>query len=77
MSKTALMGSIAAALLASGCAVSGPSLLPGLLIMLDDPEEQQEAEQDCGADCTQAKTTESSDQSDDDSSESSSSEPPK
>jgi hypothetical protein len=51
--KIAWLGSITAALLASGCAVSGPSLLPGFWIMLDSPEESSE---ECAGDCPQANT---------------------
>lgn len=57
MSKTTLLGSLAAALLTSGCAVSGPSLMPGFWVMLAEDEEQQQQEQCDTADCTQAKTT--------------------
>lgn len=56
MSKTTLLGSLAAALLTSGCAVSGPSLMPGFWVMLAEDEEQQQEQCDT-ADCTQAKTT--------------------
>lgn len=49
MSKTAWVGSLAAALLASGCAVSGPSLLPGFWVFLDAPEDSE-----CVGDCPEA-----------------------
>ena len=47
MSKTAMIGSLAVALLASGCAVSGPSLFPGFFVFLDAPEEDSECAGDC------------------------------
>ncbi|MBN9167907.1 MAG: hypothetical protein BGO98_37430 [Myxococcales bacterium 68-20] len=49
MSKTAWVGSLAAALLASGCAVSGPSLFPGFWVFLDAPEDSE-----CAGDCPEA-----------------------
>jgi hypothetical protein len=55
MLKIAWMGSLAVVLLTSGCAVSGPSLFPGFWLLLDSPEE--ESEQECEVDCSQAKTT--------------------
>ncbi len=60
MSKTALLGSLAAALLVSGCAMSGPSLLPGFWVMLDSPDDDQQ-DQAAAGDDTEAKTTKSDD----------------
>ena len=63
MSKIALMGSLATALLVSGCVASGPSLMPGWWVMLDSPEEEQQ--QECTKDCSKT-----ADESDDDEQES-------
>jgi hypothetical protein len=48
MSKATWIGSIAAALLVTGCAVATPSIFQ-TMILLDNPEEGSDA---CAADCT-------------------------
>ena len=58
MSKMALVGSLAAALLVSGCVASGPALMPGWWVMLDSPEEEQPQAECTTTDCSGAKTTE-------------------
>ena len=65
MSKIALMGSLAAALLVSGCVASGPSLMPGWFVMLDSPEEEEQ--QECTTDCT--KTADETDDAEQESAE--------